>query len=326
MLAQEAMVCALLLRKSDFEESRNLAEHAIDLAGKEAQSYRATWAMHCVESGDFATAIPHLQAWVKEGEQAPDWLAAISLLSACHEELGQTAEALEVIDRALQQKTIQETVDEDTFRLRLERADLLARSERWDKAAQAYEQLTQMGDEKVGWIRRSVRLSALQRLAIWHDNEGRSAESELLLLQYLDEMPDDASGCNQLAYLWAEQGRHLELAESLVQTALAQEPDNAAYVDTLGWIYFKQGRFRNAITELERATTLEWGDDAVIWEHVGDAYRAAGEPDRARKAYRRSEASAEESGEQDVIERVQEKRSKLSPAVPHSVGEGTNGR
>ena len=42
--------------------------------------------------------------------------------------------------------------------------------------------------------------------------QNRPAEAEEWLEQVLDEFPDDASASNDLGYLWAERGAHLERA------------------------------------------------------------------------------------------------------------------
>jgi Flp pilus assembly protein TadD len=98
---------------------------------------------------------------------------------------------------------------------------------------------------------------------------------------------DDASLANFYGYLLAEKGESLDLAEKLVAKALEKEPDNGYFLDSLGWIRYKQGNVREALGILLSAVDKA-GDDAVIWEHIGDAYTRLKERDRARQAFRKS--------------------------------------
>ena len=47
---------------------------------------------------------------------------------------------------------------------------------------------------------------------------------------------------NDLGYLYAEQGKNLEKAETMIRKAVADEPENSAYLDSLGWVLFKRGK------------------------------------------------------------------------------------
>ncbi len=98
---------------------------------------------------------------------------------------------------------------------------------------------------------------------------------------------DDASLANFYGFLLAEKGESLDLAEKLIAKALAKEPENGYFLDSLGWVRFKQGNARAALDILLSAVEKA-GDDAVIWEHIGDAYSALAERGKAREAYRRS--------------------------------------
>jgi Flp pilus assembly protein TadD len=116
---------------------------------------------------------------------------------------------------------------------------------------------------------------------------GDMAEAEEWLEQVLDEYPDDISAMNDLGYLWADQNKHLDQALAMIRRAVEAEPENAAYRDSLGWVLFRLGRFDEAIAELEKAAAI--GEpDAVILDHLGDAYQAAGRVEQAREAWRRA--------------------------------------
>ena len=104
----------------------------------------------------------------------------------------------------------------------------------------------------------------------------------------LDEFPDDAGASNDLGYLWADQGVHLQRALKMIRQAVAAEPDNAAYRDSLGWVYYRLGRYQEAVAELEKAARQGTGGDVL--DHLGDAQLKAGQPDKADDAWRRAAA------------------------------------
>jgi tetratricopeptide (TPR) repeat protein len=111
------------------------------------------------------------------------------------------------------------------------------------------------------------------------------AEKYLVILQA--RKPSDPTICNFYGYLLAEMGKDLDRAESLVREALRHDPENGYYLDSLGWVYYQMGYYARAIVELEKASQRVT-NDPVIFEHLGDAYRAMRRFDEARAAYKRS--------------------------------------
>ena len=72
----------------------------------------------------------------------------------------------------------------------------------------------------------------------------------------------------------------------MIQKAVAAEPDNMAYRDSLGWVLFRLGRYAEAVAELEKAAAGK-KPDAVVLDHLGDAYQKAGRRDKAVEAWRK---------------------------------------
>lgn len=101
--------------------------------------------------------------------------------------------------------------------------------------------------------------------------------------------PRAARSYNYLAYMWIEQNQNLSEAESLLQRALKMEPDNGAFIDSLGWLYFKQGRYAEALTELLRASSALPEPDAVVYEHIADAYDKLGKKAEAVLYWQKSQ-------------------------------------
>jgi tetratricopeptide (TPR) repeat protein len=190
--------------------------------------------------------------------------------------LNKKTEALASADNA-----VNDAGDKLQMRARLSRASVLANFGERDKAEAECRALlkeyNQPGDIRTIRYALSGVYSTLNDLA--------RSEEQLKLI--LDADANDASACNDLGYLWADQNRNLAEAERLIRKALDldreqrsagpgvkvdADQDNAAYVDSLGWVLFRKGQFADARRELERAVGLTGGtDDPVVFDHLGDA-------------------------------------------------------
>lgn len=138
---------------------------------------------------------------------------------------------------------------------------------------------------------------------------GNFKRGEEILEKYLAENPDDIGVNNDLGYLYADQGKNLKKARKMIEKAVEAEPENAAYLDSMGWVLFKLGEHQEAITWLKKATALESGDDATIWEHLGDCHIAIKETAEATEAWKKAlELVKEESHpDEELVKRVEEK-------------------
>lgn len=104
--------------------------------------------------------------------------------------------------------------------------------------------------------------------------------------EILASNPEHDGALNYLGYMLADLDIRLDYARSLIERAISIAPDNPAYVDSYGWIYFRLGDYARAIVHLERAAGLV--DDAVILDHLGDAYHAVGNNVEARKVWQKA--------------------------------------
>ena len=92
--------------------------------------------------------------------------------------------------------------------------------------------------------------------------------------------PAHSPSLNYLGYMLADRGENLEYAHELIKKALDLAPQNAAYIDSYGWVMFRLGKYDSAATYLEKAVSLE--TDPIIFDHLGDTYKAMGKTDDAR--------------------------------------------
>ena len=151
---------------------------------------------------------------------------------------------------------------------------------------------------------------------------GDSAAAEQALQQILRKKPDHAPSNNDLGYMWADRGVNLAGAEEMIRQALQADPQSPAYLDSLGWVLYKTGRFEDAVRTLEDATRRAPDLDAVLWDHLGDAYWQLKRPDDAVKAWETAarilaaQAAEAKAGQRERVEaKVKQSKAGAPPAV-----------
>jgi Tfp pilus assembly protein PilF len=96
-----------------------------------------------------------------------------------------------------------------------------------------------------------------------------------------------AVAANNLAWIYAEEGRDLDRALQLAQTAKARLPGRAEVNDTLGWVYVKKGLGSLAVPLLLQSVSAE-PRNAGYHYHLGMAYVATGDAAKARASLERA--------------------------------------
>ena len=223
---------------------------------------------------------------------------------------------------AVARRTIQARDDSAEYRQRL--AWILYRAERRDEAIKAYEQVIERFDSEhdssmTRDVVREARLT-LSHLYTLQEDMPRAVE---LIEQVLDEFPEDVGALNDLGYLWADQGEHLNRALRMIQAACKAEPDNAAYRDSLGWVLFRLGNYKSALAELKRAVASyekvgENGEedaeepDGVILDHLGDVHDKLGQREEAKDAWTAALAAFEKADDEKMAAKVRAKLSRYA--------------
>ncbi|MDP2653293.1 MAG: CPBP family glutamic-type intramembrane protease [Candidatus Omnitrophota bacterium] len=103
-----------------------------------------------------------------------------------------------------------------------------------------------------------------------------SAEKEGLLTESLRRQPGHADSCNDLAWLYAEEGRNLDEALRLIDLALAGSPRKYAYRDTKAEVLYKMGRTEEAVM-LGEELAADYPDDEYARKQL-EKFRAARQP------------------------------------------------
>jgi cytochrome c-type biogenesis protein CcmH/NrfG len=108
----------------------------------------------------------------------------------------------------------------------------------------------------------------------------------------------------------------------MIRQALQADPQSPAYLDSLGWVLYKTGRFEDAVRTLEDATRRAPDLDAVLWDHLGDAYWQLKRPDDAVKAWETAarilaaQAAEAKAGQRERVEaKVKQSKAGAPPAV-----------
>ena len=126
------------------------------------------------------------------------------------------------------------------------------------------------------------------------------------LKDLLAKDPDNPTYNNDLGYIWADNGMHLEESEKMIRKAieddrkerqerLKKEPedapveikDNPSFLDSLGWVLFKQKKYKEARPYLVKAVEDRLGQNIEIYDHLGEVHMALGDKAAALEAWKK---------------------------------------
>lgn len=257
------------------------------------------WGKHLVEVKRFAEAAKIFEEAAREPTLSDNKASFLYLLAQAFEFAGNTKGALEAIAEAQQ-------LLPDNPGLKFQEAWIYYHSHQYEDALKKFQTLvaTPLPPQFKDVIRRSqFSISNIYVL------QGNFRKGEEILEGILLETPEDPSVNNDLGYLYADQGKHLEKAEKMIRKAIAAEPENGAYLDSMGWVLFKQGKFAEALPHLEKAVKNSTGGDETVWDHLGDAYQRLEQPAKALEAWKKALETAKMSSRPDakLIGRLEEK-------------------
>jgi tetratricopeptide (TPR) repeat protein len=129
------------------------------------------------------------------------------------------------------------------------------------------------------------------RYAAAHERIGNFKEAEELFRKTMELITrNDPNGenveftatvYNYLGYMWIENDMNIDEAGELIKIAADLQPGSGAIADSLGWFYFKKGKFEQARDELLRAESLLEEMDAVILDHIAQAFYQLGDQQKA---------------------------------------------
>lgn len=117
-------------------------------------------------------------------------------------------------------------------------------------------------------------------MAVSYDRLNQKEKAEENLEKAIGLSGRDSNVLNYLGYSWLLSNKNPEKAVSMILEAYMQDPYEGHIIDSVGWVYFRLGQYDKAIEFLEQASALNPGN-AVISDHLGDAYWFGGRKNEA---------------------------------------------
>lgn len=157
----------------------------------------------------------------------------------------------------------------------------------------SYEALAKISEERKDWgaaIKYNETIlsynpeyiPALMNLNRLYQLEKETEKVKQILEKVLEIKEDHAIAANELAYILANEGQHMQKALSLARIAETKHPDNPYILDTLGWVYYKQKSYDLAINKLEESLKRA-PDNPITNYHLGWAFYDTGRYEQARQ-------------------------------------------
>lgn len=291
----------LAVSQKDYDAANALFEQSLKAENSKPSEAIVTWGLELFMAGQYAKAIEIFERGLQEKLLPADNPTFHFYLAGALEMDGRTDQAIEAARRAA-------ALQQDSPRFHSRIAWIQYHAKRYAPAQEGYLELLKKFDKnhESGEVREVMRDA---RLALSNINviEGKLPAAEEWLEQVLDEFPEDVGALNDLGYLWADNGQHLELSEQMIRVAVAREPKNKAYRDSLGWVLFRLGRYPEAVAELKAAVTADDEADATILDHLAEAQLRTGDREAAIATWNRAAASYDKSAETDKAKQIRDK-------------------
>lgn len=193
--------------------------------------------------------------------------------------------------------------DESRADILLYIGDILSSRKSYKKALPYYDKWLAGADESDTGI-----AQVLFARGICHERVDNWDDAEADFLKSLDKNPDNPEVLNYLAYSWIERGENIKKAEEMLHAAVQSRPSSAHIIDSYGWVLYHMAEYEKAVQMLERAN-LMIPYDAVVNDHLGDAYLKTGRKREAVYQWQRALRDEEDANRKRKI------RAKLNEAL-----------
>ena len=117
-------------------------------------------------------------------------------------------------------------------------------------------------------------------MAVVSDQKSNWPQAEEYLLKALELSKRNPLVQNYLGYSWLDKDMNIEKAFAMIADAYNQKSYDPHIIDSVGWAFYKIGDYERAVKYLETATNMK-AENALINEHLGDAYWFAGRKNEA---------------------------------------------
>lgn len=159
----------------------------------------------------------------------------------------------------------------------------------------------------------------LYQIGVLYGTAKRVDDSLRYMRASLEQDANNPHALNYIGYTFAERGENLDEAERLILQALEQRPNDGYITDSLAWVYYMRARplmdsgdadggrrlLEQAREKLFIAAELT-GGDPVVSEHLGDVYLLLDEKERALEYYKQAVTQEHREDEQpQLIEKLE---------------------
>lgn len=146
-----------------------------------------------------------------------------------------------------------------------------------------------LADYSAAFRAQPKQVSAILKEASLLQILGRQEEAFKAYQAAIELDPKQAIAYNNLAWMAAESGNHLDQAEAWGRMAVELQPNVADFQDTLGWVYRARGKLDDAEQALLLATSIS-GAPASAFYHLGVVQQELGKTSQALEAYKKAVA------------------------------------
>lgn len=123
-----------------------------------------------------------------------------------------------------------------------------------------------------------------------YNTVGNFKQSDSCYEVVLHLQPNNVTALNNFSYYLSLRNEKLDIAEKMSAKSLQLRPNEASFLDTYGWILYRQGKYQEAKGYIQQAIdyTGTNGDDASLWEHLGDVEYKLGNKTKALEHWEKS--------------------------------------
>jgi putative PEP-CTERM system TPR-repeat lipoprotein len=178
--------------------------------------------------------------------------------------------AIEALERGIE-------ANEKNMILYMRLGDLYAVKKDYDSALDAYHKA-----EKI----KSMHIQAVFRKGTVLHAAGRREKAAAEYLRVIRLSKNHVRALNNIACLYAEDGRHLFRSLQYASRAYIIDSADVSVLDTLGYVLLKNGRPSEAVNMLKKAVRL--AHKPSVYYHLSLAYRAQGDRDKALENIKRA--------------------------------------
>ena len=248
------------IAQKHYDVAEKNLEHALVMNPKQYDALDGLVTSYLVQKKN-DKAIARIQEQIQK-DQSP---VLYALLGKTYAQLGQNDAAEKALKHAIEMQP-------GDFAPYVLLGDLYVKQKTLDKALAQFDAATKLNPKASGlWT----------MYGMLNEQTGHQEAAKTAYQKALEIAPNSGVAANNLAWLYADEGKDMDRALELARTAKIAMPQSAPISDTLGWIYYKRQLYSSAIPLLSEAVKQE-PDHAVFHFHLAATLLEAGKKEQAK--------------------------------------------